>query len=337
MSGYFFPQPTLDVSVVVPFYNEADNVAPLAADLIRELDKLGKSYEAVFVNDGSTDGTAAALDAVAQREPRIRVLHFAGNRGQTIAIAAGMHYSRGKAIVLMDGDRQNDPADIGALLARLDQGFDCVSGWRQNRQDSGWRKIPSQIANRLVRKATRVPVHDLGCTLKAYTRRALDPTELYGEMHRFLAVYVLGRGGKIDEMIVRHHPRTAGQSKYGLNRTARVLADLLLIRILHKYRTRPSHMFAKVAQHMFLGAAAFGVLWFLGLVWHWSLVAGQTLFLSGLILSVGAVLVLMTGLVCELVIRTRYVLTGQRPWALARTVNVDESLSMPPEAVRTPP
>lgn len=322
--SYFYAQPTLDVSVIVPFYNERDNVAPLVADTLREMDKLDKSYELILVNDGSTDGTGQVLDEVAARDPRIRVLHFAGNRGQTIALAAGMYYARGRALVPMDGDRQNDPADIGMLLDRLAEGYDCVSGWRQNRQDSGWRRLPSKLANRIVRKATRVPVHDLGCTLKAYTRRALDPTELFGEMHRFLAVYVLARGGKITEMVVRHHPRRAGQSKYGLSRTARVIADLLLIRILHKYRTRPSHMFAKVAQYLFLAGMALGLGWMLDVIWHKSFAYGQTLFLGALILGVGSVMVLVSGLVSELVIRSRYVLTGQRPWELARTINADD-------------
>lgn len=320
MSNYHHRTPTLDLSVVVPVFNERDNVASLAADILREVSKLGITFEVILVNDGSTDGSTEALDQAAAADERIHIIHFAGNRGQTIAIAAGMYYSRGKSIVLMDGDRQNDPADIGRLLEKLAEGYACVSGWRKDRQDKGIRRFPSRIANDIVRRVTGVPVHDLGCTLKAYTRDALDPTELFGEMHRFLAVYVMARGGRVAELVVKHHPRTAGESKYGLSRTARVMADILLVRILHKYRTRPSHMFAKVAQYMGLASIFFGLLWIMQLfIWSPRL-ATIAPFTTSVVLGVGGVLVLVGGLVCELVIRTRYVLTGQHPWSISRTV-----------------
>lgn len=321
MNHYLHETPTLDLSIVVPIYNERDNITPLVNDIVREVEKLGKSFELILVNDGSRDGSTAVLDDIAGRDRRIQVLHFAGNRGQTIAIAAGMYHSRGRAIVLMDGDRQNDPADIGRLLAKLAEGYDCVSGWRRDRQDAGLRRFVSRVANRIVQKVTRVPVNDLGCTLKAYTRDALDPTQLFGEMHRFLAVYVLDRGGRIAELVVKHHPRTAGTSKYGMSRTARVIADILLIRILHKYRTRPSHMFAKLSQYLFLAGAFFGLWWLVSAVWHWTLFYAAVPFLSALILGVSAVLVMAIGLVCELVMRTRYHLAGQHPWEIARSVN----------------
>ena len=325
MSAYHQPTPTLDLSVVVPIYNERENVAPLADDIVREVGKLDKSFEVILVNDGSRDGSGAALDEAAARYSQIKVIHFTGNRGQTIAIAAGMYYSAGKVIVLLDGDRQNDPSDIGPMIEKLAEGYHCVSGWRKDRRDSGLRRAPSRVANLIVKKFTGVPVHDLGCTLKAYTRDALDPTELFGEMHRFLAVYVLERGGRIAEMVVKHHPRTAGTGgRYGLNRTARVVADMLLMRILHKYRSRPSHMFAKVAQYLFLGAAGFGLWWLVAAVLHGSLTHGSMPFRSALVLGVGAVLVMAGGLVCELVIRTRFLLAGQHPWDIARTVNGDE-------------
>jgi glycosyltransferase involved in cell wall biosynthesis len=323
MSPYHHDKPTLDLSVVVPIYNERDNVGPLTADLLREVGALGKSFEVILVDDGSRDGSAHILDDLAARDERVRVLHFAGNRGQTIAIAAGMYYSRGRVLVTLDGDRQNDPADIGRLIEKLSEGYDCVSGWRKDRQDTGVRRFVSQVANQLIRQVTRVPVNDLGCTLKAYTREALDPTELFGEMHRFLVVYVLDRGGKIAELVVRHHPRTEGESKYGLNRTARVLTDILLVRILHKYRTRPSHMFAKLSQYLFLAGCLFGMWWLLGALVNWSLTHDAMYFLTAVVLGVGAVLVMVGGLVCELVMRTRYQLTGQHPWEIARAVNLD--------------
>lgn len=329
MSAYHHATPTLDLSIVVPVFNERDNVAPLAADILREVAKLGKSFEVLFVDDGSRDGSAEALDAIAAGDARVKVLHFSGNRGQTIAIAAGMYHALGEVIVLMDGDRQNDPADIGRLLAKLAEGYACVSGWRRDRQDSGVRRVVSQVANWVVNRVTGVPVHDLGCTLKAYTRDALDPTELFGEMHRFLAVYVMARGGRIAELVVKHHPRTTGDSKYGLSRTARVIADILLVRILHKYRTRPSHMFAKVAQYLGIAAAFFGLLWLVQLVVASPRLASVAPFPSALILGVGAVLVLVGGLVCELVMRTRYLLTGRHPWDIARAVNADIDTGKP--------
>jgi glycosyltransferase involved in cell wall biosynthesis len=326
MKHYHYDTPVLDLSVVVPIYNERDNVAPLAADIIREVGRLGKIFEVVLVNDGSRDGSAEALDAVAAGDERIRVLHFAGNRGQTIAIASGMYYARGRVIVLMDGDRQNDPADIGRLLEKLAEGYACVSGWRQDRQDTGLRRLVSRMANWVVQRVTRVPVNDLGCTLKAYTRDALNPTELFGEMHRFLAVYVLDRGGRIAELVVNHHPRTAGVSKYGMSRTARVAADILLIRILHKYRTRPSHMFAKLSQYLFLLGCGFGLWWLINL---FRAASAWPPFLAGLVLAVGALMVMVCGLVCELVVRSRYQLTGQHPWEIARGVNFEPLPEVP--------
>lgn len=314
-------EPTLDLTVVAPVYNERDNIAPLAEDIVREVSRLNLSFEVILVDDGSTDGSAKALDEAAERFEQVRVIHFAGNRGQTIAIAAGMYYARGKVIVLMDGDRQNDPSDIGALIEKLNEGFDCVSGWRKDRKDSGIRKLPSRIANAVVRKVTRVPVNDLGCTLKAYRRGALDPTELFGEMHRFLAVYVLARGGKIAELEVKHHPRRAGESKYGLSRTARVVADLLLVRILFKYRTRPSHLFAKMAQYLALAAAVCGLLWLV----RREDGAGSIPLICAVMFGIGAIQVLCAGLLSELVMRSRFAMTGQHAWQIARMTGFDEA------------
>ncbi|MCP4246041.1 MAG: glycosyltransferase family 2 protein [bacterium] len=315
-------QPRCDLSVVVPVYDEQDNIAPLAADIVREVDDLGLDYEVIFVNDGSKDRSAEVLDEVAGQFPRVKVIHFAANFGQTAALAAGIEAAGGRNIVTMDGDRQNDPADIGPLLRRLEDGFGCVSGWRKDRQDSGLRRWPSVIANRLISKATSLRLHDYGCTIKAYRSDALDPSQLYGEMHRFLPVYVRARGGKVCEQVVRHHPRTAGVSKYGLSRTARVLADLALVRLLFKYRTRPVHLFAKVAQYLFLAAVFFGLVG-LGL---WLADRGPLLgvpFLAAVVLATGAVLVVAAGLCCELVMRNHFYVLGRRPWRIERRVNFD--------------
>jgi len=312
----------MDLSVVIPVYNERENIRPLLSEVLTEVGRLGLSYEIILVNDGSTDGSTEELDAVVGEDAQVRVLHFKRNYGQTLAMAAGMYESIGRYIVTMDGDRQNDPADIGALLKKLDQGYSCVCGWRKHRQDGGLRKFVSRVANKIIHRLSRVPVHDLGCTLKAFRADALDPRELFGEMHRFLPQYVMGNGGSVGEMVVNHRPRTAGESKYGFSRIYRVISDIVLIRVLHKYRTRPSHMFAKLAQYMVLAG---GGLFLLGLmlqiIFSWSTWAVG--FLGALILSVGAVGLLAAGAACELIMRNRYLLADERPWAIDRRVNFE--------------
>lgn len=313
---------SLDLSVVVPIYNEEDNVAPLVEDLLREVSALGLSFEVVLVNDGSSDGSPERLDAAAQAHSEVKIIHFAHNCGQTLALAAGMHESQGRVIVCMDGDRQNDPADIGCLLEKLDEGYACVSGWRRERQDTALRRLATRVANALVNRITGVAVHDLGCTLKAYRADAVDPRELFGEMHRFLAPYVVSRGGRIAELVVRHHPRTAGVSKYGMGRIARVVADMLLMRALFKYRTRPSHVLAKLAQYMVIaGGVLFGLGVGLEVVWGWSL--WQLGFISATIAGVGACVLLGVGVCAELVMRNRYLLSDRPQWVIARRVNLD--------------
>jgi len=319
------------LSVVVPVYDEADNVAPLAADIIREVEALQLSYEIIFVNDGSRDGTDQVLDDLAAQHQQVKVIHFAANFGQTAALAAGLEAARGETIVTMDGDRQNDPVDIGRLLGKLYEGYACVSGWRKDRQDSGLRRWPSIVANRLISRATSLPLHDYGCTIKAYRADALDPSQLYGEMHRFLPVYVAARGGNVAEIIVRHHPRTAGRSKYGLSRTARVLADLALVRLLFKYRTRPVHLFAKVAQYLVLAAVAMCVASWLPWLWRGTVLWG-TAILGSLILCVGALGLVGIGLCCELVMRNHFYVLDRRPWRVWRCVNFD----LPPRPASRP-
>ncbi|HEY3243840.1 MAG TPA: glycosyltransferase family 2 protein [Phycisphaerae bacterium] len=314
--------PQIDLSVVVPIYNEVENVALLAGDILREVGKLNQSFEVILVNDGSNDGSADALDALARQHPGVKVIHFERNYGQTAAMAAGLEAAVGKAIVTMDGDRQNDPADIGMLVDKLDEGYACVSGWRQKRQDTGIRRWPSVVANRLISKVTGVRLHDYGCTLKAYRAGALNPGQMFGEMHRFLPVYVATGGGKVAEMVVRHHPRTAGVSKYGLNRTVRVLADLFLIRLLTKYRTRPSHLFARMAQFMGLFGLALLILAMVEKVRRTGAFFGIP-FLTAVLMMVGAVIVLTVGLCTELVVRGHYLGTERSYWRVARRVNFD--------------
>ncbi len=319
----------LDLSIIIPVYNEEANVAPLVENVVREAGKLDRTYEVILVNDGSTDGSIQALDEAADTHRAVKVVHFAQNCGQTAAMAAGWYYASGKVRVYLDGDRQNDPSDIAPLLNKLDEGYACVSGWRKNRQDAGLRSLFSRVANRLIRHLARVPIHDLGCTLKAYRHDALDPRELFGEMHRFLPIYVQARGGRVGELVVKHHPRVAGESKYGLDRTFRVISDLFLVRVLLKYRTRPSHMFAKMTQYLALGSGASFVVGAaagaLASNWMWFVLG----FLSMLILGVGGIVVMSVGWTTELIMRNRYAQSSALPWRVERFVNLDAESAGP--------
>lgn len=232
------------LSVIIPVYNEEENVPLLHEQISRALQELDLSYEVIYVDDGSKDGTFAQLKMLALQDAAVQVVQLRRNFGQTAAMAAGVDHSSGEVLVFMDGDLQNDPEDIQHLLAKLDQGYDVVSGWRKNRQDASVsRKLPSMIANRLIANVTGVHLHDYGCTLKAYRWEVFKHMRLYGEMHRFLPAYAAMNGASIAELEVAHHPRRFGVSKYGISRTLRVVADLITIKYLASYRTKPMHAF----------------------------------------------------------------------------------------------
>jgi glycosyltransferase involved in cell wall biosynthesis len=237
----------VDLSVLIPVFNEVDNVGPLHEELDAVLRPSGRSYELIFVDDGSTDGTALALEAIQARDPKhVRAAFLWRNCGQTAALSAALDLARGDVLVPMDGDRQNDPADVPKLLETLEKGFDVVSGWRRNRQDALIsRKVPSKIANRLVARISGVHLHDFGCTMKAYRRRVLAGVRLYGEMHRFIPIFAAWQGARVTEQVVNHRARTAGKTKYGIGRTFNVVLDLILIRFLQKYAQRPIHFFGR--------------------------------------------------------------------------------------------
>jgi glycosyltransferase involved in cell wall biosynthesis len=237
----------IDLSVLIPVFNEVDNVEPLHEELDAVLRGRSSPYELIFVDDGSSDGTRAKLDAIRQRDPaHVRVIRLARNCGQTAALTAALDQARGEVLVPMDGDRQNDPADIPRLLEQIDAGYDVVSGWRKRRHDTLLtRRIPSWLANRLVARLSGVPLHDFGCTLKAYRRRVLQGVRLYGEMHRFIPIFAAWQGGRVIELVVNHRPRTAGRTKYGLGRTFNVVLDLIWIRFLQRYSQRPLHFFGR--------------------------------------------------------------------------------------------
>lgn len=233
-----------DISVFLPVFNEEPNLLPLHAKLNEALRALGRSAEIVYVDDGSTDGSLKILRELAEMDPRVRIVALRRNYGQTAAMAAGIDAARGRVLIPMDADLQNDPADITRLLDKLDKGYDVVSGWRKNRKDKMvTRKIPSMIANRLISWIGGVPLHDYGCSLKAYRRESLQDVRLYGEMHRFIPIYASWAGARVTEIPVEHHPRTMGKSKYGLSRTVKVVFDLITIKFMASYQTKPLYLF----------------------------------------------------------------------------------------------
>jgi glycosyltransferase involved in cell wall biosynthesis len=232
------------LSIIIPLYNEEDNVKPLYAKLDAVLTGHGLPYEIILVNDGSTDGTRERLDALAASHQHIRVVHLRRNFGQTPAMMAGIDLARGDILIPMDGDLQNDPADIPRLLAKLDEGYDVVSGWRKDRKDNPIkRNLPSRIANLVISAISGVHLHDYGCSLKAYRRDIIKDVKLYGEMHRFIPIHAAWQGARVTEVGVTHHPRIHGQSNYGMERTVKVILDLMTVKFMDKYAQKPMYLF----------------------------------------------------------------------------------------------
>ena len=300
------------VSVVVPVYNEQDNVGPLLDALRDALEGLGRPYELIVVDDGSTDATVARLREAIGRVHTLRVVRLRGNFGQTAALAAGFDLARGELIVTMDGDRQNDPADIPRVIDKLKEGYDVASGWRRDRQDSFWsRRLPSQLANALISWITGVHLHDYGCGLKVYRREILRDIALYGEMHRFLPALARWVGASVAEVPVTHWPRRSGVSKYGLGRTVRVLLDLLTVKFLMSYWTRPIQIFGLLG--LVTGGAGFllaAVLSYQRIVQGISLANRPILLLAVLLVVVGFQFVSM-GLLGEMLVRTYHESQGK--------------------------
>jgi len=295
----------MDLSVVVPVYNEEENVEPLIGEINGVLRHLGKSYEVVVVDDGSEDQTFAVLSKLHREQPTMTVVRLKRNFGQTAALAAGLAYARGEIVILMDGDGQNDPADIPALLAKLAEGNDLVAGWRFNRRDPFLnRRLPSMIANRLISWTTRVKLHDYGCTLKAMRKDIAKDLKLYGEMHRFIPAIAYERGARIAELKVNHRPRLRGQSKYGITRTLRVVLDLLTVKFMISYSTRPSHVFGPIG--ILSGMGGFLIAIYLTIQkWVYDLEIGgrPLLLLAILLIFIGFQFVTM-GLLGEMLART---------------------------------
>lgn len=305
--------PGVGFSVVLPAYNEEENLGPLVAELGAVLGDCKKSYEIIIVDDGSRDRTFSVVAELHRQDPRVKALRLKRNFGQTAALAAGIAHARGSVIVCIDGDGQNDPRDIPALLEKLDEGFDLVSGWRRQRRDPFWRRrLPSQIANRVIAWLTDVKLHDFGCTLKAIRSEVARDLRLYGEMHRFIPAIAHERGARIAEVVVHHRPRLAGQSKYGLGRTLRVVLDLLTVKFFLDYATRPLHVFGLMG--LASGGTGFliGVYLTLQKLLYRGEIGGRPLLLLAVLLIVIGFQFITMGLLGEMLARTYYA-SSDRP------------------------
>ncbi|HEV8712780.1 MAG TPA: glycosyltransferase family 2 protein [Candidatus Binatia bacterium] len=295
----------MDLSLVIPVYNEAENLLPLCQRIREALASTNWTYEVVMIDDGSTDDSAQILMRLHAEDPRIKVLRFRRNFGQTAALAAGFAYAHGAVLVSLDGDLQNDPLDIPRLVAKLDEGYDLVSGWRVNRQDPFIRRrLPSQIANWLISLTTRVKLHDYGCTLKAFRRDVAKELKLYGEMHRFIPALAGDLGASIVEIPVSHHPRRRGRSKYGLARTLWVILDLLTVKFLSSYSTRPSHLFGLCGLLAVLLGGGITLLLGIQKIFFGVRLGDRPLLLLGILLIVIGVQFVTLGLIGEMLART---------------------------------
>ncbi len=324
----FFGEPTEKhrpsgaISVIVPVLNEQDTLIDLFQGLRRELTALGRDWEIIFINDGSADSSEEILDGLAIEDRRVRVIHFQRNSGQTAAMMAGFDHARGDVIIPVDGDGQNDPADISKMLERLDDGYDVVSGWRKDRQDNYLRRnVPSILANKLISAVSGVQLHDFGCSLKAYKRHVVDGIRLYGEMHRFLPIYASWHGAKITEVVVNHHPRRAGRSKYGLERVAKVLLDLLVVKFLDKAAHKPMYLFGGCAFFSFVvGLITF--LWMIELKFreNVSFIMTPLPLIAVMTLMIG-MMCLLLGLLAEMITRTFFESQGKTIYNIRETRN----------------
>jgi glycosyltransferase involved in cell wall biosynthesis len=318
------------ISIIVPVYNEAESLIDLSQRVRRQLTELGRSWEIIFIDDGSTDGSAEILDNLADQDRRIRVIHFKRNSGQTAAMMAGFDFAQGEVIIPMDGDGQNDPADIPRMLGLIEQGFDVVSGWRKDRQDNViQRNIPSIMANRLISAVSGVRLHDFGCSLKAYKRQVVDGIRLYGEMHRFLPIYASWHGAKITELVVNHYPRRTGQSKYGFERVFKVLLDLLVVKFLEGVASKPMYLFGGCAVFS-LVVSGLAFLWMLYLKFFHrvSFILTPLPLMVVMTFMIGMMCILL-GLLAEMITRTFYESQGKTIYNIRETRNIGENGKTP--------
>jgi glycosyltransferase involved in cell wall biosynthesis len=310
------------VSVLIPVFNEVESIKDCYRELTDVMARWKRPYELVFVDDGSSDGTSELLDEIARDDEHVRVIHFRKNYGQTAAITAAIDFARGRTLVPMDADLQNDPNDIPALVAKLDEGFDVVSGWRKVRMDRSLsRVLPSRCANWLISKVSGVKLHDYGCSLKAYRHDVISDVRLYGEMHRFIPIYAHMNGGRVAEMVVNHRPRQRGESKYGLNRIFKVLLDLLVVKFFLSFAAKPIYVFGGFGFFCLLASLVPA-----GMAIFYKLASGNIQkdfvetplpILAATLLLVG-LLAILQGIIAEVLMRTYFESQNRRPYGVKR-------------------
>jgi glycosyltransferase involved in cell wall biosynthesis len=314
----------MDLSIVVPVYNESESLKMLYQAITSAVTPMDLMWEVVLVDDGSQDNSLLILEELATADPQhVRVVELRRNFGQTAAIAAGIDHTVGDIIVLMDADLQNDPADIPMMLDKLNEGYDVVSGWRKVRYDSLSRRLPSQVANNLISWTTRVPLHDYGCTLKAYRREVLTGFRLYGEMHRFIPAYANAVGAKIAEVPVHHHPRRYGKANYGIERTLKVLLDLVTVKFLISYANKPIYLFGGTGVVLILLSLAVLLYLFIRrMFFHIGVLASPLFQMSTMVFIMGFQSILM-GLIAELLVRTYHESQGKRTYTVRKVINIE--------------
>lgn len=311
-------------SIVVPLYNEQENIAELYGAIVSALDRQENDFEIILVDDGSIDATFKVMTRLAVEDPRVKAIRLRRNFGQTAAMSAGFDAASGEIIIPMDGDLQNDPADIPRLIDKLHEGYDVVSGWRKDRKDTFiTRKIPSILANGLISRMTGVHLHDYGCTLKAYKREVLDGINLYGEMHRFVPALASQFGAKVAELPVNHHPRLHGTSKYGISRTLRVILDLMTVKFLLTYSTKPIQLFGKWGVYTLLAGFGSGSMTlYMKLFENISMNRNPLLILTAFLLFMGVQFIVL-GLLGELNARTYYEAQGKPIYVIREKINLE--------------
>jgi glycosyltransferase involved in cell wall biosynthesis len=316
----------MNLSLVIPIFNEEENLPLLFDAIYNTLNALGQSWEVILVDDGSQDNSLSVLREYAQNDSdHVRVISFRRNFGQTAAIAAGLDYAQGETIILLDADMQNDPADIPMLLAKLDEGYDLVSGWRKSRKDNAiTRNFPSMIANWIISHVTGVHLHDYGCTLKAYRRDVLEGFRLYGEMHRFIPVFASSVGAKIAEMPVNHQPRKFGKAKYGLERTTKVILDLFTVKFLISYSSKPIYLFGGAGGFLMVISTLIMIFLFIRRIFFMVGIANSPLLqMSAMFFILGFQSILL-GLIAELLVRTYHESQRKPTYTIRSIINVKQ-------------